>query len=774
MSNLHELDGLDLSPFDEKGKKVETRLRDTKAALSIFNTLLTADEGSSVNRARVDGMFDGSAPYDSGKLAASGQALKTNLNFGEAQRLLDVSLSAYVDLYSSLEHLVEVKGGAGMEDNARRQYEHVVAEELTHMLRGWPEFHSLYLRLCNTFIKHGVGITYFDTPDDWKFRVGSFADILIPRQTPASEEAITVAVGRRSYGLDELHRFIKNEKAAAAVGWDVAEVKRVMLKHVQTSGRTNSTSMYSADYEALQAELKNNDIATGVQNPTVPVLHFWVRELDGSISHFVCAEKDAKSFMYKKVSRYKNAEQAYIFFTNGVGSNGTYHSIRGLGHRIFNHIQTSNRLRCQQVDGAMLSSAVMLQPEDNRALEELDFTMYGPYAVLSPRVRVVEKAIPNLSNSVSPALQDMQQQLALNTDTVSPYGPNQSSPYKNQMQVVADMDVATRLSGAALNLFYMSWNRLMREIVRRVVEGKKTDDLTKDFYVRCEKRGVPLEFIKKLDTARTRAVRSIGGGSQANRLVALRELQGIAGQFSDQGRKNLTRDIVSTRVGHDLANRYAPEDGSDETTIHSKIAMLENSQLQQGAAVPVVSSELHGEHLRVHLPIAQQIIEAYNTGQADPMQLMPVVQALYQHIGETVGYAGADVSLQGITGQAKQTLQYLEEIANNTQKAIEAEQRRAQEAAQAGEQMEGGAQQPQPAEADPKYQAHQLDMQIKQEKAQMELDIKRRKFEQEQALRDAKAALEFREDAGGAFGVNTPNNPIPDRSEFAAVRVRNS
>ena len=134
----------------------------------------------------------------------------------------------------------------------------------------------------------------------------------------------------------------------------------------------------------------------------------------------------------------------------------------------------------------------------------------------------------------------------------------QSSPYRNQMQVVADMDVSTRLSGASLNLFYASWTRLLREIVRRVVVNKKRDSMVQDFYNRCAARGVSEEFIKSLDVARTKAVRSIGNGSYANRLVALRELQAISGSFDEVGRKNLTRDIVATRVGHDLADGLYP------------------------------------------------------------------------------------------------------------------------------------------------------------------------------------------------------------------------
>ena len=166
--------------------------------------------------------------------------------------------------------------------------------------------------------------------------------------------------------------------------------------------------------------------------------------------------------------------------------------------------------------------------------------------MLSPNVNIVEKAIPNLGTAVQPALQDLTQQLQLNTDTVSTYGPNQGSPYRNQMQVVADMDVTTRLSGASLNLFYSSWTRLLREVVRRVATTKRPDNSIQDFFRRCETRGVSPEFIKTLDVDRTKAVRSIGNGSHANRMVALRELQGISGQFDDVGRRNLTRDIVST------------------------------------------------------------------------------------------------------------------------------------------------------------------------------------------------------------------------------------
>ena len=730
-----DIDGLDLGALTDEGKPVTTRLKDVKSAVGIFNTLLRADERSAVNRARVDAMFDGAAPYSSAGLSASGQGLKTNLNFGDAQRLLDVALSAYVDLYSSLERFVEVRGTQG-EASEIKPAEEIVAEELTHLMRNWPEFHNAYLRLCTTFIKHGVAVAYFDSPDDWKFRVGGFTDILIPRQTSANEDCIDIAIGRRNYLLHELHSYIKDPQVAEKVGWNVEEVKRVISKNATTNGRDYG----SYDYEQMQAEMKNNDLYTGIQNPSVRVLHFWVKEMDCSISHYIAAENSPKDFLYKKVSRYSKAEQAYVMFTYGVGSNGTYHSIRGLGQRIFAHVQTSNRLRCQQIDGAMLASAVMIQPETQRSLDELQFTYYGAYAVLSPNVNIVEKAIPNLGTAVQPALQDLTQQLQLNTDTVSTYGPNQGSPYRNQMQVVADMDVTTRLSGASLNLFYASWNRLLREIVRRVVTTSRPDNAIKDFFRRCEDRGVSAEFIKTLDVARTKAVRSIGNGSHANRMVALRELQGISGQFDDVGRRNLTRDIVSTRVGHDLADRYVPADIEKRPTVDLKIAYFENQQLMAGQPVPVVGNELHGTHLEIHTPALAEVIQQINSGQADPMQVMPVLQAFYEHISQTVQLAVGDPALESIVGQTNQVLQFAEEAINNTAKAQQKIQRdQAQQAEAEGQEA--------PQQPDAKMMEHQVKMQIAQEKAELDMAIKQRKHEQEMALRDAKAALEFRENS---------------------------
>ena len=221
--------------------------------------------------------------------------------------------------------------------------------------------------------------------------------------------------------------------------------------------------------------------------------------------------------------------------------------------------------------------------------------------------------------------------------------------------------------------------------------------------------------------------------------MALRELQGISGSFDEVGRRNLARDIVSTRVGHDLADRYTPQQEEARPTIDNKIAFFENQQLMQGSPVPVVSSELHGAHLQAHVPAMMQIIEQLNAGAADPIQALPALQAFYQHIGETAQFLAGDPSQAPAVGQANQALQFAEEMINNTSKQVQKIQREEAQAQAQGAPDDAGM------AMDAKMQEHQMKMQMAQQKAELDMSLKQAKFDQEQAMRDAKNALEMRQ-----------------------------
>jgi hypothetical protein len=86
-------------------------------------------------------------------------------------------------------------------------------------------------------------------------------------------------------------------------------------------------------------------------------------------------------------------------------------------------------------------------------------------------------------------------------------------------------------------------------------------------------------------------------------------------------------------------------------------------------------------------------------------------------------------------------MQFAEEAINNTMKSIQKQQR---EAAQQEGDPQNEDQGLTPGQM--KMQQAQIQMQIAQMKAEQEMELKQKKFDQEQAMRDAEAALKFREE----------------------------
>jgi hypothetical protein len=714
-TGFSELDLLNLSP-DTRKPPAGSRMTSVKAADQVYRALRIADERSAINRARVQALFDGAAPYDSAFLRSTGQQSRTNLNFGVAGKYLDIAIAGYIDLINAVETFVNVECNYGQEGE-RDYYQTVIAEEVTRSIRDWPEFHSNYLRLITQFIIHGVGIALFRDTRDFRFRVTGMGDFLIPRGTRATEHAVEVAVYRDDFMLHELYAFIKDEDAAKAKGWNPEAVKDAMLKATTVQPTGNRLS----EWEKLQAELKQSDISSGTRANTVPVCHTYVREFDGSVSYFVhCENAPADEFMFKEHFRYENPEQAYVFFLNGVGTQGTFHSVRGLGQRIFQHAHVHNRLNSHSVDAAMLAGSIIIQPESQRAMDELSLAYYGPYAVLSPNVKITEKVVPNLSNTVVPVIDSVAAQMEESLGFYSTRGAAAGSPYRTKLQVEAELESATRLTGAQLNLFYNSWRRLLREIVRRIVTGDKTDPTVREFHRRVTERGVPAEALRAIDFAATTAVKAIGAGNASARTAALNDLQEVMPMLDESGRKNLIFDRVAARVGYDAARRYATPSDEQRPSYDAKQARLENSIMSLGGNAEVSDSDLHETHLNEHAPVLQEILSGIDTGQIDPIEIFPTHRAVHEHVAMHVQYLSGDPSAQSAAAAGRELVANSGMMLTNTMRA---QQKLARE--QAG--------QPTDAPDSPETRMQML----KLEELQLRIQQQQQKFEQEERRKES-------------------------------------
>lgn len=753
----------------------ECRIKDAHTGRELHRSMVLADRGSAAQRVKHQEMLDGSPPYDPQVLAQTGQGSITNLNWGDAENIVEYTKAGMIDLISSVERLVRVpiKRGVLEDEETKRNFEEILADEVTRTFRKWDGFDFSYLKLIHHWLCFGVGITYWEDAVDWRWRSTGLSDIRIPRDTEASEEKITIASATRRYELHELYAKIRNEEAAEKMGWNIQAVKQAMICASSSSYSRGSFSV--AEWERVQRQFKNNDLgATAAgsgssgRTQSVELIHIWVQEFDGTVSMYIVSDQplynDGKNdeWLYCRRSEFKEIRQAFNFFCYGIGTNTTYHSISGILRKIYPQVQTSNRLRSKMVDAAALSAGVMLQPLSETAYDRMNYVSLGPYTMLPPAdvAQFVERPSPQLTQNVTPVLADMERTINSRAGQFQGPSPFGAQVEKTRFQVQAEIESLSRVGASQLNLFYPAWGRHLREATRRLIRkgynalspgGKEASE----FRRRLEERGFPLELLDYVDIDMVTCERAVGAGSFAQRSAMLLELTELSGGYDEVGRHNLIRDRTAAACkSYEIADRYILRIAGDaRPPMDKKIAEMENFQIMQGNEIRVYANEKHVVHLDVHIPYIADILQKVESGEMQLEQAVQPMMLIHQHCAQHLEQIQEDTTIQERVGMYRQALQQAGEIIWNGSKKLEAMQRKGMDSngqpVEVQQQEQGGLdeeQQRKLIEFQTRLQmmkeSSQVKMQIKIQEAAIKQRLAMQQAQQQASIKDAMAAAE--------------------------------
>lgn len=749
--NTYSVPDSDLLTISESGKAPKTRISDHNGLFSLYQNLYLADEASARDRARIMDMFDGAAPYDTVALRRLGQGYRANLNFGEAGADLERALTSYNDLVTSVDRLVNIKTTYG-DESQREEYGSIIAEEFHRLMtKDWSSFYFKQQLLSYYFVSQGLGIAFFEDERNWQWNVCPIGDFFIPRGTSATEDKVEIACVRRIYLTHELFQYIENPEIATQAGWNVEAVRDAIR---------DATTTFPQDgfnWEELQRQIKANDLYFAhVRSREIHVVHYYVREFDGSYSHAIGRRDGKGDFLFKKLHRFKTASEAFHIFTYGIG-NGMYHSIRGLGYKIFPHIQMTNRLRCAVADGAMVQTSILLQPQSSEDISRMTMAYSGPLSFLPPGLSVVNTNFPNLAENVKPLIEDMAAVRQGNTGSYMPMAASGRGNPRTAYEVEAQLATESVLTTNAMNLFYVPWGKLLKEQFRRLqrdmwIPGEPGYAEAIEFRKRLVERNVPWQAVKSVFSVD--AVKAIGLGSPSARLSTFNEFMQLLPKFDEVGQINALRDRIAARVGYDQVDRYLPNPTvKNRIPMDAKIAELENGSMQAGRQVTVMPNENHAIHLSVHLKEVQPIVEAVQNNQIeDKQKTMMFLTMVYEHCNEHLLKIADDKNRQQELGQAKLIMNLLREAVVNLQRDVQQDIRVANEQQQQMALEQGEIQGISP-QMQMKMQEHELDMQLKQQRAELDARFKEAELKQKLALQDAQAAANLR------VAMNTPKAP---------------
>lgn len=741
-------DGIPLLTMDEDGIVPNARLARPSSLRQIFVRFRDDDQTNAMNRASIQLLIDGDTPYEQSELDEAGQPDTTNLNFGGAAEQLEKAMSPYYDLIQSPETLVSVNTLHGAAEN-RDEWNAGLAEEISRTIREWDQFSFQTLRLCHKFILDGVGVGHWPDELDWRYRGSGLDQFFFPRQTFATEGELEIAVCTEEYTVTRLYAAIKNPEVAKENGWNIPAVNNAIRK------ATAETPLYQ-DWGRLVEELKNNDISVSHNTPLIRVVNGWVKEFDGSVSHYITTEDptgDNEKFLYVSRSKYRSMREALVLFPYGLGTNTKTHGIRGLGYKIYAFEMQRNRSLSRLIDQGNLASSLMLQVDGEESLSNVGLQYFGNTAVIDPNCKVVQYAAPDLQRTVMPVLQEMERLRSQRTSSYSSDGAFQGDQRKTKFEVSAQLQESATLSNTALDFWNNPFSRLLQQVVRRMSRrnyvpqdpgGREIADL----HLRLVKRGIPLEALFMLDVKATKLVTGIGAGSASARTLALQRISDLRPRMDDVAQQKLDRALARDAVGAAASEEYFPKDGVKRTTSDTSIAILQNFVLLADQEVPVLPSDYHLAHAEEHIKPLLDMFTAVEQGQMPIEEGAQRMRLLYQHSAEHVEQISGDPASVEKAASLRQMLQQIGEVVSNgLKKAQAAAAKQQEEAAMAeaqGQPMEGPPVEAGPSDKDvAAFEKHKASMQFAQEKHQLKLQQMVEDASTRRAIADADAAAKI-------------------------------
>jgi hypothetical protein len=720
------------------------RVKRASDVVSQYQTLFNEDYIASRDRAVVQSMADRNAPYSDSRLRQLGISGITNVNWGDLGIAQMEAEKPYNSVLMSMSHfgIVPFKNGV-MTDVEAEEKEIVVAEELHRMITEWRDFRFRWKMNAHFFTMWGVSFTYREDNLDWRWKVSSLQDVKVPRGTQATVNEVDRIFMKADMTPSDLFAKIRDPEVGRLAGWNEAQIR-------MSCANAQPKPLNTQSPEDMQAMWKDNSVYSGNTNIVVQVVHGFVKEVDGSVSHYIVdytLNTAEAQFIYEKKGKFADMSEfinAYLF---GVGTNGDFHSIRGNAFNLFPSAAALNKLRCKLVDKANDEANTFLSTDNEDATIDNMIVPRGPYFQLTTGVNFVERTTPPVAGNLVPAIEEMEQTFRVQSSGMAPRSTAQTERgQKTKYELQRADEIDSSLTSDSMDMFLDSWKWDYREVVKRVINPDLQEDhpggkQAFDFRRRCEQRGVPYVLLQQLDFDNINLNRGIGRGSSAERRSVLSNLNDtIFGRLDPEGQQILTRDTIAAQTDYRYALMLVPRQAGQRPPVDKQIANIENMDLKTGSDAVLVPNQNHIVHVGTHLELLQAYDAAIAEVQVELKDAIPVMLKASEHCNEHMQYI--DPESQPYRTY-KQALQQLNEVITNGAKHLEADQRKAQKA------MEKGLPPPEEDGTPPGVHGQAVDAKARLEMIRQEgltkLEIKKQEADQKLLFNDAFAAQKLKQ-----------------------------
>jgi hypothetical protein len=743
-----------LSTLDPiSGDRPTSRIGHAGNARQLIERLKYEDQTRMYRYTKIMGLLDGNPPWPGKKLQDIGQSHRANFNLREGEGMVEAAKTPYYDLVFEVPQFAKITFGTpGMDPAKIAEWSNIISEEYHETLSAWVGFDQNIQLHQWQFVVNGCGPLFWPHGISWHSEATKARKVLVPQETKANVEDLEMCAVLHSFRADQLESYIAgaDRNNENYYGWNVPIAEKALI---DCSVREMRQQFGIENYDLYQRAIRTGDLFYGInRSDRIYVASLFIKEFGGKVSHYMVTDQpagirqeiyegvdDEVGYIYKKRGKYEEFSNVICPFFFDTGPDGTWHSIKGLGPKIYDFCDVSNRMFCQMLDGAVIGSGITLEAQDGASLEETQIALIGGATVIQPGYKVAQTRIAESLNGALEMRRELQNTLQSNTGSY-----RQRVSDENQEPTLGQAEInqqqQARLSTGAINRYCNGLNLFHEETLRRMMDPAQTKDVPGGkeammFMMRCVMRGIPQQLMNFRNIMKVRAVRSIGYGSPQIRDMTTKELVGLIPMMDEVSRNHALRARAAALpgVGQASVDEFFPKiEDQNIPNNHTAQAVTENNALRTlGGQAIVTPEQNHSIHFDVHAQDAEQDFQDPNR---DPHEKLIHMEQAGRHMSQHLQRISQDPSRkqevekkQGQLDQLAKATDQLNQQVTDAAKGAASDQQQAAEAAQ-----------PSPGMA--KVQG---DLQLKATKLKGDMALKARGQAFKESLADKKTAADI-------------------------------
>jgi len=548
----------------------------------------------------------------------------------------------------------------------------IVTKEINRPLKQSMEYYELQRSKFAQDILHGIGIGVWNSSQLWCPDPSAISDVLIPAGTLLTFKNLPFFAVAREYTAEELYRLTHGpvidpgwniEAVDAAVQWASKETARLM--------GNNWTETYWSPEKLGERIRENSGLYASDMIQTVSLIDFFFNDCEskeagwkrrmvfdawGGYSNYgpqkLTPDKNLiggrNQWVYNSGDRVYASKLSEIIHFQFADLSPTapfrYHTVRSLGHMLYDACHLQNRLNCAIAEATfenlLLYFRVNSRDDAERALK-IELVNRG---LIDPSVQFIP---PNERWQPNPQMIEIgkAQFQRIIDDNSSSYVQNQNFSRdrveKTKFQVQAEVNAMMTLVSAALQQSYKYQLAEYYEIFRRFCIPNSRDPDVREFRVRCLKRGIPEKMLVP-EAWDLEPERVMGSGNKTLEMAIAQQLMEWRPAFGAAAQQTILHDAVLA-ITDDAAKARALVPEQEQVSDARHDAMLAFGSLMAGGEVQFKPNTDRRETLETLLgEMGLKVAQINQTGGNATMGDVIGLQNVARHIAQLIALVEQD------------------------------------------------------------------------------------------------------------------------------------